>query len=275
MDARAFPFPVLSDSSICYVDGVSYQASINRRQDGDILVEHRLSGGGLVASLVNEKRAKFACVVTMPLTMFRKVYRLDGEGEVVTMQRIPLNEDEISGTPKLRPVVVCAENIPPFLAADSHGLDPFYAGGHIQFPDGAIIADGGWQDFRGHGDILRIRKDNSLEPGTFNVTTAEVDGFYFVVSAAPDLFQFLQNPNGQGEYCMSIMTHAFSSGLSKLRSAQELRENWQNYQSLQVLYRDLEERGLKTWDDEEFSPELVATTIHPHTRFSEEYPDDD
>ena len=276
MEARVFPFPVLSEASICYLDRVSYQVDVGRnKQGGDIIVEHRLSGDNLVASLVNDGRAKFACVVSMPLTMFRKVYPLDGGGELVAIQRIPCDEGELSGTPMLRPVVVCAKSIPPVLAVDSHGLDPFYAGEHIRFLDGAIIADAGWQDFRGHGDILRIRRDDKLELGTFKVTISETDGFYFVVNAAPGLFEFLQNPNGRGDYCMSIMTNAFSIGLSQLRSTQVLRENWQNYQSLQVLYRDIEERGLKTWDDDEFSPELVATTIHPHLRFFEDDSDDD
>lgn len=275
MEARALPFPVLSDASICYVDRVSYRASVSRKAEGDILVEHRLSGGGLVASLVNDGRAKFACIVSVPMTMFRKVYRLDGDGEVVAMQRIPCDEGELSGTPKLRPIVVCAEKIPPVTVVESHGLDPFYAGEHVQFPDGAIIADGGWQDFKGHGDILRIRKGDGLEPGTFQVTISEQDGFYFLVHAAPDLFRFLQNPNGQNEYCMSVMTHAFSSGLSQLRDNAQLRANWENYQSLQILHRDLEARGLKTWEDPEFSPELAATTIHPYTRMSEEHSDDD
>ena len=275
MEAQALPFPILSEASICYVNGVSYRAHVSRKPDGGILVEHHLSGDNLVASLINDGRAKFACIVSMPLTMFRRVYRLDGKGEVWAMQKIPCNEGELSGSPKLRPVVVAAENIPSILAVDAHGLDQFYIGGHVEFPDGAIIADAGWQDFKGHGDILRIRKGEGLDPGTFKVTISETDGFYFVVSAAPDLFRFLQNPNGQSDYCMSIMTHAFSIGLSQLRNNDVLRANWENYQSLQILYRDLEERGLKAWDDDEFSPELVATTIHPHTRFSVEESDDD
>lgn len=273
MEAQILPFPILSEASLCYADGVSYQATVNRKQGGDIIVEHRLSGGNLVASLVNDGRAKFACIVSVPSTMFRKVYRLDGEGEVVAMQSIPCDESELAGAPKLRPVVVCAENIPPVLAVDAHGLDSFYAGEHIQFPDGAIIADAGWQDFKGHGDILRIRKDDTREPGTFKVSIAVSDGFYFQVAAAPDLFRFLQNPNGMSDYCMSIMTHAFSIGLSQLRNDKVLRENWENYQSLQVLHRDIKARGLDGWDDEDFWPEVVATTIHPHIRLSGE--DDD
>ena len=273
MEVQAFPFPVLSEASICYVDGVSYRASVSRKQDGDIIVQHRLDGDSLVASLVNNGRAKFACIVSVPLTMFRKVYSLDGEGSAPTVQRIPCGEGDFSGTPMLRPVVVCTENIRPVPVADAHGLDPFYTGEQIRFPDGAIIADAGWQDFRGHGDILRIRKDDTLAPGTFKVTIADGDEFHFVVWAAPDLFRFLENPNGRGDYCLSIMTHAFSSGLAQLRSDPGQRENWRNYQSLQILHRDLEERGLKTWEDDDFSPELVATTIHPHARFFEEESD--
>lgn len=269
METQILPFPILSETSLCYVDRVSYQANVSRIPDGDIIVEHNLSDDNLVSSLVDDEQAKFACIVSIPSTMFRKVYRLDIKGE--KMQKIPFDRDEFSGKPKLRPIVVCAGNIPPIQFNDRHGLDPiFYAGEHIEFPDGAIIADAGWHDFRGHGDILRIRKDDNLEDGTFRVSISETDSFYFVVSAAPDLFKFLQNWN---KISMSIMTHAFSIGLSQLKSKTQILDNWKNYSSLQILHRDIEARGLASWDDEEFSPEIVATTIHPYTHLSEE--DDD
>ena len=265
MSARAFPFPVLSESSICYVDRVSYKATVNRRAEGgDIIVQHRLSGDNLVASLINEGLAKFACVVAVPMTMHRKVYPVEGEGEIVATQNILCDEGELSKSPKLRPIVVCTKSVGPTLVEDSHGLDPFYNGYHVRFPDGAIIADADWKDFKGHGSILRIRSDDSLEFGTFEVTISETEGFYFVVSVGSELFQFLQHPGERGDRCMDILTHAFSSGLAKLHADEVLRETWRNYQALQVLHQDLTARGIKTWEEDDFSPELAATTIHPH-----------
>ncbi len=273
MSARAFPFPVLSESSICYVDRVSYEAKISRPlTGGDIVVRHQLSGKNLVASLIENKRAKFACVVAVPMTMHRKVYSMndrenyseENEGQIFAMQNIPCDEEELSKAPKLRPIIVCTESVGPKLVMESYGLDPFYDREHIHFPDGAIIADADWKDFKGHGSILRIRNDDGREFGTFDVTISETEGFYFVVSVGPKLFQFLQHPGERGDRCMDILTHAFTSGLAKLHANKTLCKTWRNYQTLQVLHQDLTARGIKTWEEEDFSPELAATTIHPH-----------
>lgn len=276
MAARAFPFPVLSEASICYIDRVSYKAKVSRNAEGgNILVEHRLSGNNLVASLINEKRAKFACVVSVPATMHRETHSVDREGELLAVQSIPCDEGELSTTPRLRPIVVCTESIGPKLVEDSDGLDPFYNGEHVSFPDGAIIADADWQDFRGHGSILRVRNDEKREFGTFEVTISETEGFYFIVYAAPALYDFLQHPGERGDKCLDILTHAFTSGLAKLHAHKALREGeWKNYQALQILHQDLTARGLKTWEDDDFSPELAATTIYPHdVEFEEEQND--
>ena len=267
METRVFPFPVLASDSLCYADGVSYNAHISSvEQSGEISVAHRLTGNNLVASLVADQRAKFACVVSVPLTMLRVTYSHQGGGELSADQRIQFEKNELSGTPKLRPIVVCTEEFGPTPVQPPHGLDDFYAGDHVRFPDGAIIADAGWMQFGAHGSILRIKKGGEdMLPGTLHVTISTEDGFYFIVTVASDLYTALQNPNGQNEHRMSVLTCAFSAGLAQIQRDRDLRDrDWKEYQSLQILHRDLEARGLPTWEDSAFSPELTASTIHPH-----------
>ena len=265
MEARAFPFPVLANYSLCYADGVSYNAHISSvEQSGEISVAHRLTDNNLVASLVADQRAKFACVVSVPLTMFRAIYSHQGGGELSADQRIQLEKNELSGTPKLRPVVVCAKEFGPTPVQSPHGLDDFYAGDHVRFPDGAIIADAGWMQFGAHSDILRVKKGGEdMRKGTLKVTISTDDGFYFIVTVAPDLFAALQLQN---EHCVSILTGAFSAGLAQIQQDHDLcHRGWKEYQSLKTLHRDLEARGLPTWEDQPFFPELAASTIRPHT----------
>lgn len=271
----AFPFPVLSETSLCYVDGVSYEAHIHRRdEEDDITVEHRLRGDSLVAALVNEKRAKFACDVSVPLTMCRRIYPLDGDGEVVAMQRIPCNKGEFSGIPRLRPIVVCAERIPPTLVRDFHGLDAFYSEGHVQFPDGAIVADAGWKKFGGHSGLFWIECSSDVPPGTVRVTESTSDGFYFVVSVHPEDYALMQTPGERENECRGVMINALTDAMSELRNG-DLRHEWRDHQSLQALYRDLEAHGVPTWEDDDFRPIYAATTLRPYALSSPEEADDD
>ena len=273
----AFPFPVLSESSLCYVEGVSYEASIERKDEkDDITVEHRLRGDSLVATLINEKRAKFACVVSAPLTMHRKVHPLetDSQGNAWATQRISCNEGELSGIPRLRPIVVCTENIPPVLVRASHGLDRvFYSGEHVEFPDGTIIADAGWMKFGGHRGLFQVECDANLPNGTVKVTESMTDGFYFVVSVHPEMYAIMQDERENSE-CKNIMIGALTDALSALQNG-DLREEWQDHQTLQALHRDLVAHGLVTWEDKDFRPLLAASTIRPFALTADQGVDDD
>ena len=271
----AFPFPVLSETSLCYVDGVSYEAHVHRRDENDdITVEHRLRGDSLVTALVNQKRAKFACDVSVPLTMCRRVYPLDGGGEAVATQQIPCNEGEFSGIPRLRPIVVCTEGIPATLVRDFHGLDPIYSGEHVQFPDGAIVADAGWKKFGGHRGLFWVECDSDMPAGTVRVTESTSDGFYFVVSVHPEDYALMHAPGERENECRGVMINALTDAMSELRSG-DLRQEWGEHQSLLALYRDLEAHGVSTWEDDDFRPIHAATALRPYALSSIEDADDD
>ena len=269
MEAKAHPFPVLSSDCLGYQDSVSYSARIFRRgKGGNISVEHHLSDDNLIASLVKNGGAKFACAVSVPSTMFRAVFTNDDAG-IQTTQSFDCGEGNLSDEAKFRPIVICTGGMQSATVCESYRLDEFYAGQTIQFPDGAIIADGGWKRFGGlGGSILVIRKaDENLESGKFWVEDSTENGFQFIVKVAADIYDALQKPGENKNHCISVLTHALSSGLALV--AKRYRDNWREFQNLQMVHRDLEEKNEKTWEDEDFSPERAATTIYPH-RLTEE-----
>ena len=108
-----------------------------------------------------------------------------------------------------------------------------------------------------------------MEKGGFTVKANSNDGFYFSLEAAPDIFQFLQNPQGELALRKSILVHAVSQCLNILKSDYDAsREDdetgqWEQYRNLKSLSDLLAEKNMGHWSDEDFDPVRVATGLYP------------
>ena len=189
------------------------------------------------------------------------------DGAVEVTQVLSLVSDDFAGPVMFQPVVIAAADIPPFEVAPTDGLDALWSGEAVSFPIGAMLALGPFLNAKTLvQSILRLRRseENQLQCGSYEVTAAAEEGFYFLIDTAPDLYDALVNPQSF-PHRDSILSAAFAQGLSILRDRFSANgSDWKDYENLRLLYGMLRERDIATWEEDDFRPNQVAAVFHPH-----------
>ena len=266
----------MASGSLDYAENHTYeieQATDNSRSAGTIGVLHRIRGNNLVSELLMQKKAHFACTIVSPTSAFRRIEKAVeipqqvGEG-VQLEQQIEIISEQFAPPVMFQPSVITNTEVNQFTAKKSHGVDELWIGEKIEFPIAAIIAvQPFWSAKTMMQSILRLKKisDGSLNPGSFEVKDVTEEGFYFLVEVEESLFNCLRNPESF-EHRDSIYSTALSQGLSILRDEVRYKERnyWIEQHNLKLLYQMLKERDIPTWDDDDFKPNQVAASFHPH-----------
>ena len=282
MTPRIFPFPALRADSLDFAsERADYSASIKRvSESGVVAVRHILAGDNLIARLLSDGRAKFACVVCAPSTMYRTLEvfpdspdsgNSGGKPSLEAAQNVGLDDALIAAPPMFRPIVIAADDVR--MTADaSAGLNPIYSGRDVHFPKGAIVASAGWFQLGGGGDeMFVLHVVDSLENGMIEVEGDTSHGYRFKVNVTGDLHRQIQQcPQSRKDHRDSILTHALGAGLQLLdrdfgdgSSANE-SGGWEQYPNLRLLRDWLRDKGQPIWGEEGFSAEKAATALKPH-----------
>lgn len=268
-DIKSFPFPVLSPGSVDYDDGIEYSADTARMRDGNVVqVSHKLVGDSLVSRLVREGAATFACVVSLPSTMYRRIFVADSQtpecSQTVDYSESGYGDDtDAVESPMFRPIILVTRDISQ-AAGQGAGLGALWADSAIEIPEGAIIAFDEWSRFGGeHGGLFLVDKVATMNNGQMQVFPDNAAGFRFRISVGGDLYDRLKFPaQGQEWHRRSVFTHALSVGFRILK--EQYGEDWNGYQNLCIVAQTLEQEGIPHWGSDEFSPDLAATTLYPH-----------
>ena len=281
MAQRVFPFPVLREESIDFVDPNSgFTAEVDRLLESDnASVCYALSGGNMVSRLMQEGLAKFACVVCAPSTMYRTLEVFDGamdikrNGEKTILEavhKVRLEDSLVASPPFFRPIVIAAEDICR-KAEDVDGLNPIYLGREIRFPAGAIIASAGWIQLGGGKDgMFVLNEDKKLKEGVIRVEGSDSHGYFFNLFVAPRLYRKIKKcPTSLLHHRQSVLTHALSAALHGLakdfsEADSENSEGWMQFANLRILNNLLEQEGEPNWTAPKFDAEKAATAIRPH-----------
>ncbi len=280
-EIKSFPFPVLSPDSADYAEGMEYSAKVARTPGAAaVSVRHRLVGDCLVARLLREGFAAFACIVSVPSTMYRRIFLADAR-EPECSQDVDYSESghgddtDAVESPMFRPVILAKKSFSQN-AAKNAGLGPLWQDGGITIPEGAIIAYDDWARFGGEsGGLLIIDKGENLENGQMRVSEDAAGGFRFRVRVGGDLFDRLQSPAGQARHRVSILTHALSAAFQILKDKYPNPGDWREHINLRLVADKLARENAGNWGDEEFSPELAATILYPHIFDDASLGDDD
>lgn len=268
----SLPFPVLGPERLDYQPECSYQTSDWTVNDGDIVsLRHHLSGDCLVSRLVKEGKAKFACIVVVKTTMYRRTFVHDSNRELFADQTFTIRRGmRTVETPKMLPVVVYLNADKAIIPAKTDGLDPLWRGRKFTLPKAAILAQDRWHEFiPGIGQLLKIKRADNLAPGQqMRVDIAQPDGGYFLVHVTPALFDGIQGAAAHGEdkchHRNSILTHALSVGFSQCAKPDE-ETGLSSLENFQTIKRRLKALDIPAWDDEdEFDPCRAACVIYPH-----------
>lgn len=274
---RIASYPIMSPNGLDYAEAHTYeieQTSNPEWTKDTIGVLHRVRGDNLVAELLIQGRARFACTVVAPWCAYRRVEVATTGPETIgdsvqLEQKIEIATDEFSHPVMFQPSVVTNVEIDGIIATPSHGLDELWIGEKVTFPIASTIAvQSFWNAKTTMQSILRLKRisDGSLKPGSFEVKDVPEEGFYFRVEVEESLFDSLRHP-ASFRHRDSIYSMALSQGLAILVSDDRFkdRESWVDQQNLKLLFQMLKERNIPTWEDgDEFKPNQVAAAFHPH-----------
>lgn len=262
---RSLPYPAIEDGSLSFPDGEYLAKATPQRDEASALLDHEIRGAPFLERLIDEGRAKYACLVSIPVTQYRKLHLSDA-----ARQRVEWNEGVAGEPPMLRPLVVAVAEIPCVLGPED-GAAEAWLGRELVIPRGARLALRPYlRPTASLRSLLHVVKDEDLPDGSFEVRPCEENGFYFKVHAASDLVPFLLNAGGHPRHRRSVLTHAASRCLEILAREYGASEDgedgakWKPFSNLRALADEFAKRKLPMWDEDGFAADGAATRWYPH-----------
>ena len=258
-------FPMLVNDRLDYREG-AYEVAVSRAPQGiGMVVRHRVAGRNLVADLLKRSEAAFAVEVSAPYASYRVIRICEAAGEVQALQTVSWNPQDVVPPVYLRPMVIATVEQPANVVLNGeHGVHEVWHGVEVEIaPGGILAADQFWRASSTWESLIRLTPQDGLSEGVYYVEPCTGDGFHFKVRMHPVLFEKMVNPGEAHHHCRSILTACLSRGLEIVRAEYTEGERWRDYPVLCALRDKLKERGLRTWEDELFRPDEVATELKP------------
>ena len=263
---RSLPYPTIEDGNLSYPDG-EYLVDTTPQIDGvSVILNHTVRGATFLERVILEGKARYGCLVSVPLTGYRRLHLSDD-----AHQRVEWDMGVVGEPPMLRPVVVSVTEISCKLGPED-GVAEAWQGSEIAIPRGARLALQNYlRPTSSLHHLLHVVQEPEFRDGCFEVKPCEEEGFYFKVYAASDLFPFLQNPGGHTKHRGSVLTHVVSRCLEILArdysepdDESEDSSKWESFPNLRALASELEKNELPIWEEDGFPADKVATQLHPH-----------
>ena len=276
-ETRMLPHPAVEDGNFSFPQG-DYQVSHEPSAESitEVILYHKLEGAPFIQKMIEEGRAEFACLVSVPKTGYRKLHTSkDSE------QRISWDLDIAGEPPWLGPIILYIDgNLRNGTWVEADGVADIWLNQGVYIPKGARLARHRY--LRPSSEIrhlLRAECDDSdsMKPGTFTVSANSNDGFYFRLVAAEDIYKFIQNPQGNSALRRSIITNAVSECFHILKTdygtSEEGINEWEQHPNLVALSKWLEGEGLDRhwedkkiihhWSEDGFDAIRIATELYP------------
>ena len=274
--ARMLPHPSIEDGNRSFPKGdyhVSHKLSENSRTE--VVLNHKLEGAPFIQNLIEDGKAKFACLMSVPKIGYREL-RISKNSE----QKINWNSD-IAGKrpPLLRPgILYVGEDLEDGTWTEEDGVAEIWLNQEIYIPKGARLAKGRYLRPKLGELLLRAKCYEEMKPGTFTVSVDTGDGFYFILKAARDVFEFIQRDDSALKH--SIITHAVTACFHILKTGYNASDEyevkngieegeegsgkeWKHYPNLVALSELLKNRGIDDhWSNDDFDAVKVATELY-------------
>ena len=265
---RSLPYPAIEDGNLSYPNGEYLVEPIPQPDGLSVLLNHVVKRAAFLERLLSEGKAKYGCLVSVPLTGYRQLHLSDD-----AHQRVIWDKGIVGEPPMLRPVVVAVAEISCTLGPGD-GVAEAWQGREIQIPKGARLALKNYlRPTSSLHHLLHVVNEPDWPNGCFEVKPCEEDGFYFKVHVASDLFPFLQNASGHEAHRKSVLTHVASRCFEILVRDYKDQEDdekagdgskWESFSNLQALAEELEKNRLPIWDNDDFAADKIATQLYPH-----------
>jgi len=252
---------MLETGNLSFPEGRYLLDFLPGRARSSYIITHRVEGAPLIDRLIQSKQAQYACVVSSPISSYRRTH-VSGDAQ----HEVGWDSDDLGGSPLFTPMILCSE--PQLITLDARidGVHQIWDSQHIDLQKGARLALGRVIQLESSLlQLLSLQKDKHLKEGQF-VVDVEEEPFRFKVKLHSNLHKFLRFPKDPARG--HIMTHIVSACLARLQqdySEDDGESGWESFRNLQALADYLDHKGLGHWSDEDFRPEKIATALHPHT----------
>lgn len=265
--------PIMAEGKMDYVNG-SYKANIEKHSSGGIKVKHSLAGESLVAQLVKEQKADFACEVISPQTTYRTIETSQDAEQIVNWNKDNVLVDNLSFHPMVLASVKKEEK---YKLESKHGVHAIWHGKTIKIQKGTLLADGVFHNAVSNMQkLFSLIKDDSLHKGAYRVEEKDLGlEFKFYIFMATDLFDAMQTSGIDRNFKDAILSGVFASALNILHSKEsENDEPWgMKYQSLAALAEEFENKDIPLWGEDTFHADECATRYKPIKLESDKYGD--
>ncbi|MCY4152762.1 MAG: hypothetical protein OXE94_11080 [Aestuariivita sp.] len=224
-------------------------------------LRHEIEKAPFITRLVEEGRAVFACIVSSPLSSYRKTY-----SSREPRQKIECAMADLGEPPMFTPLVVCTDQIISTLDAETDGVDPIWQDQTITLYKGSRLAVGSIIRLEASiAHLLTMHSDASLESGQFFVEE-QTEPYQFSIKLHPELHRFLRYKSDQHVQRNNIIVHIVTACLALLQrewgDGNDERD-WESVPNLKALAAHLAARDIPHWTDGEFIPEKAATQLYP------------
>ena len=257
---RSHDHPMLESGNLSFPKG-RYLLDFHPGEDrSSYVIEHRIEGAALIERLLEAGRARYACIVSSPISSYRRTH-LSSEAR----HEVGWNSEDLGDPPLFTPMILCVEPQTITVDADRDGVHRIWNKQQISLRKGSRLALGSVIQIQSSIlQLLSLHEDALLEEGQFLVDVKE-EPFRFHIRLSTGLHRFLRFPNDPVRN--HIMTHIVTACLARLQKdyvEDDGDTGWQSFRNLRALADYLEHKGHEHWSDPDFRPERVATALYPH-----------
>ncbi|MYD24428.1 MAG: hypothetical protein F4X08_01245 [Gemmatimonadetes bacterium] len=258
---RCHTHPVLETGNLSYPDGRYTVVFEPGNDQSSFYLAHNVDGSPFVSRLIENGQAVYACIVSSPISSYRRTH-LSNESR----HEVRWNADDLGEPPLFTPMILSGITGEYVVNSKTDGVHSVWDGSLISIQKGSRLAVGSVVRLQSSiFQMLSIQKDETLGNGRFFVD-AETEPFRFLVKTSPDLHDFLRF-RIEDPIRKNIMTHIVTACLALLQRDfydDNDEEGWNTHRSLRALSDFLTNKGLPCWYDQGFRPEKVATELYEH-----------
>lgn len=256
---RSHDHPMLESGNLSFPEG-RYLLDLEPGEDrSSYMVTHRVEGAPLISRLLAAEQARYACIVSSPISSYRETHI-----STTARHEVRWNTDDLGEAPLFTPAILCVVPQELTLKSDQDGVHRIWDDQPVMLHKGSRLALGSVIQLESSIlNLLSFHADVRLAEGQFAVEW-ESEPFRFRVNLHPALHRYLRFPGTPFHH--NLMTHIVTACFARLQRDQVQEDGdygWRSHRNLVALADHLEDRGLTHWSDEGFRPEEVATALYP------------
>lgn len=260
-------FPVLEKGNLSFLKASYNPIPKTSNEECSLLLEHRIDNSDFFHRLIEENKATFGCQVSIKKTGYRRLVLF--EHSIHDVQMVRWEKKYLAEPPMIRPMLLATQKINHTFKA-SDGVANVWLGQSVEFPIGARLARGPYlRPASSMTQLLIIRKNEKLNPTSFEISESTNNGFIFYVDLGVDLFTFINVSPGNEDNIIwhNLHIHFISRCLEILRKDfshinVEGHHSWLEFPNLKMLSEQLDQKDLLHWSHEDFKSDKIATELY-------------